>query len=64
MSSIRYFAEIIDADMIPGIAINSGASIETMYEMLRIVKKVLAIRVMQGRCICLMWEKRLTVCCN
>lgn len=31
--------KIINAGMIPGIAINSGASIETVMEMLRIVKK-------------------------
>lgn len=33
--------KIIDAGMIPGIAINPGTSIETVYEMLRIVKKVI-----------------------
>ena len=31
--------KIINAGMIPGIAINPGTSIETVYEMLRIVKK-------------------------
>ena len=33
--------KIIDAGMIPGIAINPGTSIEMVYEMLRIVKKFL-----------------------
>ena len=37
--------KIIDAGMIPGIAINPGTSIETVYEMLRIVKKVLVMAV-------------------
>ena len=32
---------IIDAGMIPGIAINPGTSVETVFEMLRIVKKFL-----------------------
>ena len=32
---------IINAGMIPGIAINPGTSVETVMEMLRIVKKVL-----------------------
>lgn len=40
--------KIIDADMIPGIAINPGTSIETVYEMLRIVKKVLVMSVNPG----------------
>lgn len=40
--------KIIDAGMIPGIAINPGTSIETIYEMLRIVKKVLIMSVNPG----------------
>lgn len=40
--------KIIDADMIPGIAINPGTSIETIMEMLRIVKKVLVMSVNPG----------------
>lgn len=40
--------KIIDAGMIPGIAINPGTSIETVYEMLRIVKKVLIMTVNPG----------------
>jgi ribulose-phosphate 3-epimerase len=40
--------KIIDAGMIPGIAINPGTSIETVYEMLRIVKKVLVMSVNPG----------------
>lgn len=40
--------KIIDADMIPGIAINPGTSIETVYEMLRIVKKVMVMAVNPG----------------
>lgn len=39
---------IIDAGMIPGIAINPGTSIETVIEMLRIVKKVLVMSVNPG----------------
>ena len=34
--------------MIPGIAINPGTSVETVYEMLRIVKKVLVMAVNPG----------------
>ena len=34
--------------MIPGIAINPGTSVETVYEMLRIVKKVLIMTVNPG----------------
>jgi ribulose-phosphate 3-epimerase len=34
--------------MIPGIAINPGTSVETVYEMLRIVKKVLVMSVNPG----------------
>lgn len=40
--------KIIDAGMIPGIAINPGTSIETVYEMLRIVKKVMVMAVNPG----------------
>lgn len=40
--------KIIDAGMIPGIAINPGTSIETVYEMLRIVDKVLIMSVNPG----------------
>lgn len=40
--------KIINAGMIPGIAINPGTSIETVYEMLRIVKKVLVMSVNPG----------------
>ena len=40
--------KVIDADMIPGIAINPGTSVETVYEMLRIVKKVLVMSVNPG----------------
>lgn len=40
--------KVIDAGMIPGIAINPGTSIETVYEMLRIVKKVLVMSVNPG----------------
>lgn len=40
--------KIIDAGMIPGIAINPGTSVETIYEMLRIVKKVLVMTVNPG----------------
>jgi ribulose-phosphate 3-epimerase len=39
---------IIDAQMIPGIAINPGTSVETVMEMLRIVKKVLVMSVNPG----------------
>lgn len=39
---------IIDAGMIPGIAINPGTSVETVLEMLRIVKKVLVMSVNPG----------------
>ena len=39
---------IINADMIPGIAINPGTSIETVMEMLRIVKRVLVMAVNPG----------------
>lgn len=40
--------KIINAGMIPGIAINPGTSIETVYEMLRIVDKVLIMSVNPG----------------
>lgn len=40
--------KILDAGMIPGIAINPGTSIETVYEMLRIVDKVLVMSVNPG----------------
>ena len=39
---------IIDAGMIPGIAINQGTSVETVFEMLRIVDKVLVMSVNPG----------------
>lgn len=40
--------KVIDAGMIPGIAINPGTSVETVMEMLRIVKKVLVMSVNPG----------------
>lgn len=40
--------KVIDAKLIPGIAINPGTSVETIYEMLRIVKKVLVMSVNPG----------------
>lgn len=40
--------KIIDAGMIPGIAINPGTSIETVMEMLVIVRKVLVMSVNPG----------------
>lgn len=40
--------KIINAGMIPGIAINPGTSIEMVMEMLRIVKKVLVMSVNPG----------------
>ena len=39
---------VIDAGMIPGIAINPGTSVETVMEMLRIVKKVMVMSVNPG----------------
>lgn len=39
---------IIDAGMIPGIAINPGTSVENVMEMLRIVKKVMVMSVNPG----------------
>ena len=40
--------KVIDAGMIPGIAINPGTSVETVMEMLRIVDKVLVMTVNPG----------------
>lgn len=40
--------KIIDAGMVPGIAINPGTSVETVMEMLQIVKKVLVMSVNPG----------------
>lgn len=40
--------KIIDAEMVPGIAINPGTSVETVMEMLRIVDKVLVMSVNPG----------------
>ena len=40
--------KIIHAGMVPGIAINPGTSVETVMEMLRIVKKVLVMSVNPG----------------
>lgn len=40
--------KIIDAKMIPGIAINPGTSVETVMEMLQIVRKVLVMSVNPG----------------
>ena len=40
--------KIINARMVPGIAINPGTSVETIYEMLRIVDKVLVMSVNPG----------------
>ena len=40
--------KVINAGMIPGIAINPGTSVETVFEMLRIVKKVLVMSVNPG----------------
>lgn len=40
--------KIINAGMIPGIAINPGTSVETVFEMLRIVDKVLVMSVNPG----------------
>lgn len=40
--------KIIDAGMIPGIAINPGTSVETVFEMLRIVDKVMVMTVNPG----------------
>lgn len=41
--------KVIDAGMVPGIAINPGTSVETVFEMLRIVKKVLVMSVNPGK---------------
>ena len=35
--------------MVPGLAINPGTSVETVYEMLRIVKRVLVMSVNPGK---------------
>lgn len=40
--------KIIDAGMIPGVAINPGTSVETIVEMLQIVRKVLVMSVNPG----------------
>lgn len=40
--------KIINAKLVPGIAINPGTSVETVMEMLRIVKKVLVMTVNPG----------------
>ena len=40
--------KVIDAGVVPGIAINPGTSAETVMEMLRIVKKVLVMSVNPG----------------
>ena len=40
--------KIINAGMVPGIAINPGTSVETVVEMLQIVKKVLVMSVNPG----------------
>ncbi len=40
--------DIIDAGMVPGIALNPGTSVETVIEMLRIVDKVLVMSVNPG----------------
>lgn len=40
--------KIIDAGLVPGIAINPGTSVETVMEMLRIVKRVLVMTVNPG----------------
>ena len=40
--------KIINAGLIPGIAINPGTSVETVHEMLRIVRKVLVMSVNPG----------------
>lgn len=39
---------IIDAGMVPGIAVNPGTSVETVMEMLRIIRKVLVMSVNPG----------------
>ena len=39
---------VIDAGMIPGIAINPGTSVESVFELLRIVKKILVMSVNPG----------------
>lgn len=59
--------KIINAGMIPGIAINPGTSVETVYEMLRIVKKVLVMTVNPGNAGQMYMPyvgKRSHVCCS
>ena len=41
--------KVIDAGMVPGIAINPGTSVATVFEMLQIVKKVLVMSVNPGK---------------
>ena len=41
--------KVIDAGMVPGLAINPGTSVETVYEMLRIIKRVLVMSVNPGK---------------
>ena len=45
---LLFLQKVIDAGMVPGIAINPGTSVETVLEMLRIVKKVLVMSVNPG----------------
>lgn len=40
--------KIIEAGLVPGLAINPGTSVETVYEMLRIIKKLLVMSVNPG----------------
>ena len=40
--------KVIDAGIVPGIAVNPGTSVENVYEILRIVKKVLVMSVNPG----------------
>lgn len=40
--------KVIDAGLVPGIAVNPGTSVENVYEILRIVKKVLVMSVNPG----------------
>lgn len=40
--------KVINAGMVPGIAVNPGTSVETVFEMLRIVKKILVMTVNPG----------------
>lgn len=49
MNDLRYIASVSKKPLvIPGIAINPGTSVETVMEMLRIVKKVLVMSVNPG----------------